>query len=98
MYNQNEMCESPRAAGNSPRGGATLATSSARLVVYTKPQPAWRSFFRFLCQAAFGGMIGSYVFAIALALYYYKNREIILLMIFLPFYLAGGAIMGLVTG
>ena len=61
-------------------------------------RPAWKSVALFLSQAAVGGALGGYALLVGIALYQYRNPYNFLLIIGLPFWLVGGAVLGLVTG
>jgi hypothetical protein len=63
-----------------------------------KPCPAWKSVARFLSQAAVGGALGGYAVLVGNALYQYRNPYNFWLIIGLPFWLVGGAVLGLATG
>ena len=98
MYNQNHAGESKQATVNSLPDRSRFFASSQRIHVVETSRPAWKSVARFLSQAAVGGALGGYALAIAIALYDYHHPYNFLLMISLPFWLVGGAVLGLVTG
>ena len=98
MDNPNQVCDSKQATANSLRDGARFSASSQQIYVVEKPRFAWKSVARFLSQAAVGGALGSYALVIAIALYDYHHPYNFWLAISLPFWLVGGAVLGLVTG
>src|SRR2546425_623509 len=98
MNNQNQFCEPKDGAASSLRYNVALPASSPRLTALAKPRPAWKSIARFLSQAAVGGALGGYALAIGSAIYYDQNNYHLQVLITLPFILAGGAVLGLLTG